>query len=377
MALVDSGAGPSAIHRRVLKNVHPQPKLIRKTNIQLETSNGTSLGVIGETEIELKIGGQTIRQTFVVCTNLNRNIILGRNWMRRNGVRVYMDLDMVRVNGEYLPLEEDNHISSIVRLEEQVILKPQHMHTCKGRTSLKGRVGEIFEVEQLKAGYLGLLAGVSVANAVIKKNSERRLPLVIVNNTNQTVTLKEGCPVARIYKTGSINAISPTNGSAKGATNEELEQVGAPEEFRRVVDNVLKKNRDLFVTRDKDLGRTDTVKMRIDTGDHPPIKKRPYRIPLKQRKIVDQAIDEMLEAKVIERSRSAWGFPVILVEKKDGTKRFCIDFRALNKISKGSATPLPVIDDILASLGSARYFSKLDLKAGYWQVGWKNLAKKK
>ena len=50
----------------------------------------------------------------------------------------------------------------------------------------------------------------------------------------------------------------------------------------------------MFVTKDRDLGRTDIVKMSINTGDHPPIKKRPYRIPLKKRKIVDEAIDEML-----------------------------------------------------------------------------------
>ena len=66
-----------------------------------------------------------------------------------------------------------------------------------------------------------------------------------------------------------------------------------------------------------------------------------------------------------------------MVEKKDSTKRFCIDFRALNKISKGSAVPLPIIDDILASLGSARYFSKLDLKSGYWQVGMEESSKER
>ena len=67
----------------------------------------------------------------------------------------------------------------------------------------------------------------------------------------------------------------------------------------------------------------------------------------------------MLEAGVIERSRSPWGFPIVLVEKKDGSKRFCVDFRALNKITKKNAHPLPIIYDILAALGSAKYFSAL------------------
>ena len=84
--------------------------------------------------------------------------------------------------------------------------------------------------------------------------------------------------------------------------------------------------------------------------------------------MVDLAIDEMMQAGIIERSNSPWGFPIVLVEKKDGTKRFCVDFRALNRVTKKYARALPVIDDILASLGSAKYFSKLDLKSGYWQV---------
>ena len=66
--------------------------------------------------------------------------------------------------------------------------------------------------------------------------------------------------------------------------------------------------------------------------------------------------------------KDPWGFPIVLVEKKDDTKRFCVDFRALNRVTKKYARALPVIDDILASIGAAKYFLKLDLKSGYWQV---------
>jgi len=59
---------------------------------------------------------------------------------------------------------------------------------------------------------------------------------------------------------------------------------------------------------------------------------------------------------------------VVIVDKKDGTKRFCVDFRRLNKITKTNSYPLPIIDDILALLGKARYFTSLYLKSGYWQV---------
>jgi len=70
--------------------------------------------------------------------------------------------------------------------------------------------------------------------------------------------------------------------------------------------------------------------MRIDTGDHPPIKNRPYRVPLTKRKVIDEALEQMLEAKIIERSKSPWSFPLVVVNKKDGSERLCIDFRSLN-----------------------------------------------
>lgn len=76
----------------------------------------------------------------------------------------------------------------------------------------------------------------------------------------------------------------------------------------------------------------------------------------------------MLEAGVIRRSKSPWSFPVIIVDKKDGSKRFCVDFRKLNQVTKPNSYPLPLIDDILALLGKAKYFTSLDLKSGYWQV---------
>ncbi|UYV61801.1 hypothetical protein LAZ67_1006658, partial [Cordylochernes scorpioides] len=79
-------------------------------------------------------------------------------------------------------------------------------------------------------------------------------------------------------------------------------------------------------------------------------------------------VDTMLERKVIQPSESPWSAPVVLVKKKDGTWRFCVDFRRLNHITKKDVYPLPRIDDVLDHLSSARYYSTMNLKTGYWQV---------
>ena len=97
--------------------------------------------------------------------------------------------------------------------------------------------------------------------------------------------------------------------------------------------------------------------MHVDVGENKPIKMRPYRTPIKNREVIDKAIDEMLDANVIRRSRSPWSFPVVIVDKKDSSKRFCVDFRRLNKITKKNSYPLPLIDDILALLGKAKYLT--------------------
>ena len=76
----------------------------------------------------------------------------------------------------------------------------------------------------------------------------------------------------------------------------------------------------------------------------------------------------MQESKVIQPSTSPWASPVVLVRKKDGTLRLCIDYRKLNSVTKGDAFPMPRITDLLDQLRQSKFFTTLDLKSGYWQV---------
>ena len=108
--------------------------------------------------------------------------------------------------------------------------------------------------------------------------------------------------------------------------------------------------------------------MQIEGENHEPIKMRLYRTPIKNREAIDKAINEMLDADMIRKSRLPWSFPVLIVGKKDGSKRFCVDFRKFNQVIKKNSCPLPLIDDILALLGKGKFFTSLDLKSDYWQV---------
>ncbi|KAM9308293.1 uncharacterized protein PAF06_012480 [Gastrophryne carolinensis] len=115
-------------------------------------------------------------------------------------------------------------------------------------------------------------------------------------------------------------------------------------------------------------GHTNLVQHVIDTGDVKPIRQKPYRVPEKLKPVIDIEIQNMLKLGVIEPSSSPWCSPIVIVPKKNGEMRFCIDFRKLNQISKFDTYPMPHIEDLITRLGDAQYISTFDLTKGYWQI---------
>ena len=132
--------------------------------------------------------------------------------------------------------------------------------------------------------------------------------------------------------------------------------------------NLFNKYRNVFAFPGDQLGRTSLVQHVIDTGDAMPIKQRPYRVSPDVKKEIDRQVDEMLEKGIIRESVSPWSSPVVLVKKKDGSYRFCVDFRKVNKVTKVDSFPMPLVADALDSLAGASVFSVLDLKSGFWQI---------
>ena len=134
------------------------------------------------------------------------------------------------------------------------------------------------------------------------------------------------------------------------------------------LEQLLIRNSDYFAEDERQLGTTPLITMSIDTGDHPPVAKRPYTLALKHHDWVKAEIDKLLEAGVIRESDSSWSAPIVVVPKGDGGKRLCIDFRALNSITRTFIWPMPRVEDILAKLGKAKYFTTLDLRSGYHHI---------
>ena len=106
----------------------------------------------------------------------------------------------------------------------------------------------------------------------------------------------------------------------------------------------------------------------ISTGGNAPVRQHPRRLPQSLKKVVTVQIQDMPENKMMSPSTSPWSSPVVLVKKKSGQFRFCVDYQNLNALTTKDSYPLPRIDKTLDSLSGAWYFSTLYLASGYWQV---------
>ena len=133
--------------------------------------------------------------------------------------------------------------------------------------------------------------------------------------------------------------------------------------------DLLEEYQDIFAIDLSEIGSTDLTTHRIETPERVmPQAKQPYPENPKNEAFITEEIERMLKHDIIRPSHSPWAAPVIVVGKKTGDKRFCVDYRALNKVTEKDKYPFPRIESLLDKFGPAKWFSALDLASGYWQI---------
>lgn len=139
------------------------------------------------------------------------------------------------------------------------------------------------------------------------------------------------------------------------------------EQTQRIVD-LINKYRSCFAQNLTELGCTDLAEMTIELEDNTPVVYRPYRMSYVERDTVRKMVKELMDQDVVEESNSSYASPIILVKKKTGGHRLCVDLRALNRKTKKDHYPIPRIDDQLDLLNGNKYYTSLDLASGYYQI---------
>ena len=206
-----------------------------------------------------------------------------------------------------------------------------------------------------------------------------RVPICLCNMSSHAVEIPAKTVVGQVAPANQVPlVVHPTRTatetgtkSHKGWILEALDLWGLqdwPKSEQEQARELLLKWEHLFAQNDLDLGKTALIKHKIKLTNPTPFKERYRHIPPHMYDDVRAHIQEMLDIGAIHKSHSLWASAVVLVHKKDGGLRFCIDLRKLNERTIKDAYSLPRIDETLDSLQGSQWFSSLDLKSGYWQV---------
>ncbi|KAL7834629.1 hypothetical protein SRHO_G00288760 [Serrasalmus rhombeus] len=168
----------------------------------------------------------------------------------------------------------------------------------------------------------------------------------------------DGLAVVATQEALCASPTEPVVSDFEGLTEEQAAQVKA----------LLSKYRDIFAKQEGDLGCTSLITHDIPLLDDVPVRQPYRRIPPSQYETVKAHIQQLLDSQVIRESSSPFSSPIVLVSKKDGSLRLCVDYRQLNAKTRRDAYPLPRIEESLDALCGAKWFSTLDLASGYNQV---------
>ena len=230
-----------------------------------------------------------------------------------------------------------------------------------------------------------------------KKGNYQRVQVRLFNMSAKVVKVRPKSDLCELHEVKVLRSVDPVPRTEE-TVNIKQQQVNKAEDYtddqeflnklgidaanitedqKLKVSEFLLKWKHIFSTGITDLGNCDLVKHEIHLKDETPFKEPHRRIPPAIFQEVREHLKEMLEAEAIRPSASPYSSNVVIVRKKDGTIRFCVDFRKLNSRTKTDAYAIPRVDDTLHLLAGAKYFTKLDLRSGYWQVEIKEEDKEK
>lgn len=367
-ALVDTGADYSIISGLFAAKLKKVKTAWEGPDIR--TAGGHLITPTGTCTARVTIHSQTYSVNFVVLQQCSRDVILGMDFLDQQGAVIDLRSRSITLSTDNATASDCNVAHNALNVtEEQVTIPPLSSVIISVGTKASTNLQGVIEGDQ----HLLLNRQMCVARGIAKlHNGEAKV--MVTNFSNEYRHLNRGTTVAHLsefVEASNAFALTDSQGAATSTA------VSAPafdvnqslsRQQQKELKALLHQYKDCFSSSSR-LRQTPLAKHRVITDEYArPLRQSPYRVSAREREAIKQQVDEMLRDDIIQPSTSPWASPVVLVKKKDGTLRFCVDYRRLNNITKKDVYPLPRIDDALDRLYNAKYFSSMDLKTGYWQI---------
>lgn len=397
VALIDTGATISILDTNFIKQFGPC--IVSPTRVKAKSVTGHYVKFDGEISVEMEIDTTKIFTRLFLMTQSPCNVIIGRDVIKQLGNFFAIDFE---TNFVYLghntrtPLIDNStmnyhnnipkehtvyvfsnaeSISTNVQIAENTVLQPKSITSLPVKLTNQITNGFLLftPVEEFCMKYDVML------NPSLQIDSEN-IFLDVINYTSNPIILYKNsvCGTVNSYTPVELYCNTVPNKVSTIILHDLVEQAKTINtEQKAFLFEFLETNQHVFAFSEDELGRTNMVKHQIVLTKDEPIKQRPYRLPYHQREEIEKHVKNMLDSGIIEPSASPWASPVVMVHKKTGGERFCVDYRKLNDVTKKDTYPLPRIDDIIDTIGSSTYFSCLDLASGYWQIELHDEAKEK
>ena len=371
--LLDSGCDTTIFPASYVRGAYVSP-----TSKRVFAANATEVDLGGEVKVDLKIGNLCIPTKALISDNVVEGLI-GYDWLAQNDVFWGFGIGRVLIGGTIFRLEKRTKGDIVCRrlvVQEDVLIPPWSEAVVPTKVIIdtpelvrrqsKGDDGKTFMVDPGE-----LDSGLIIAAAVVP-NRCHNIPARVVNNSCRHIKLHQDdmmgdLQVGEVVETELSTEDAPRTTDWMDELMRDVDPSVTAEE-REGLRRILESYTDCFSVHEFDLGRTEVVTHRIDTGNHRPVKQLLRRHPPAHLEEIDRQVKEMLSQDVIEPSFSPWSSNVVIVKKKDGNLRFCIDYRKLNDVTVKDSYPLPRINDCLDALSGGKYFSAFDLRSGYFQV---------
>ena len=413
--LIDTGCELSLVPLKLVSGSTLEP-----TSQKVYAANESEISILGKTRLHFKLHAQVPTYADVLVTEDIEEPMLGIDWLTKHCSRWDFLTGMLYINGVPLKLvaRECRNLCRRVYAVQEITLPARHQGNVAARSTSVNlhdtNMNWALESHRLQAGLmversllpgrhhdlvirllnttdkpqvvgagtcLGVLQPVQVCGETTAISGSHVDGVATVDRRASFVSNTAGaetcqfCDESDMLPTDRVRVQSDQACSTrKELVNDPFVQMfeGLSAELtdgqRQTVVNLLQEFEDVFSKDDYDLGQTDLVEHRIDTGGHRPFRQTLRRHPVAQLPVIDEHVEQMLQQGIVEPCASPWSSNVVLVRRKDGKYRFCVDYRQLNSITYQDVYPLPRIENCLDALDGASWFSTLDLRSGYWQV---------